>query len=339
MSPIAPALESLSRKIADLTGRLGRRVDVAAMNVTDRAGDLKLAPPGLVSPNGTCRLIRAADGWIAVNLARDEDRGLLSAWLKREVGADVWEEVAQGASARDASDLIDNAALLGLPVAQVGEIAAQNLAPPSIRMASAAEPKKPRNVVDLSALWAGPLCGAIFAEMDVDVVKVESVRRPDPVRVATPSLDMRLNGRKTRLSLDLSNRADQSELRARILAADVLITSARPRTFPSLGLEAHALFAENPGLIWVAITGYGWTGPGAARVAFGDDAAAAGGLVHWTQEGPRFIGDALADPITGLAAAIGALEAVEAGGGVLIDAAMARCAAAAAVESGLKNAA
>jgi hypothetical protein len=309
------------------------------MKVTDRAGDLTLVPPGLISPNGACRLIRAANGWIAVNLARDEDRDLLPAWLRCETGADVWAAIAQAASARGIADLMDDAVLLGLPVARVGEIAARDLTPPLLRMAAAAPRKGRLNVVDLSVLWAGPLCGAIFAEMGADVVKVESVSRPDPVRVTTPGLDTRLNGRKAGLSLDFSNRAGLAELRARILSADVLITSARPRAFPALGLDVDAVFAANPGLIWVAITGYGWTGPGAARVAFGDDAAAAGGLVRWTQEGPRFIGDALADPITGLAAAMSALQALEAGGGVFIDAAMARCAAGAAIESGLKDAA
>jgi crotonobetainyl-CoA:carnitine CoA-transferase CaiB-like acyl-CoA transferase len=91
------------------------------------------------------------------------------------------------------------------------------------------------------------------------------------------------------------------------------------------------MIAANPGLTWVAVTGYGSTGSMADRVAFGDDAAAAGGLLRWTRSGaPAFAGDALADPITGLAAAVAALEAVREGGGILVDASMAHCAAAAA---------
>jgi hypothetical protein len=76
------------------------------------------------------------------------------------------------------------------------------------------------------------------------------------------------------------------------------------------------------------------------RVAFGDDAAAAGGLVRWTSRGaPRFLGDALADPVTGLMAARGALEGLIAGGGVLVDVALARCASGAAEACALKAAA
>jgi len=111
-----------------------------------------------------------------------------------------------------------------------------------------------------------------------------------------------------------------------IAEADILVTSARARAFPALGLSADALFARNPGLVWVAITGHGWASD---RVGFGDDTAAAGGLVRWTAEGaPRFVGDAVADPLTGMAAAAVAMAALAGGGGVLVDAALSRVAAA-----------
>jgi crotonobetainyl-CoA:carnitine CoA-transferase CaiB-like acyl-CoA transferase len=75
-------------------------------------------------------------------------------------------------------------------------------------------------------------------------------------------------------------------------------------------------------------------------VAFGDAAAAAGGLVRWTAGGePHFLGDALSDPVTGLAAAAGAFKAVLAGGGQLVDAALAGCAAGAAAVCRLRTAA
>ena len=73
----------------------------------------------------------------------------------------------------------------------------------------------------------------------------------------------------------------------------------------------------------MAITAHGFAGPGATRVGFGDDCAAAGGLVRWEDGAPRFLGDALADPLTGLEAAL----AVLAGQRGLVDMAMARVAA------------
>lgn len=69
----------------------------------------------------------------------------------------------------------------------------------------------------------------------------------------------------------------------------------------------------------MSITGYGRSGPAANRVAFGDDAAVAGGLVVWDEHGPCFCADAVADPAAGLAAAAGVLATWRAGGRWLVD--------------------
>jgi len=269
---------------------------------------------------------------MALNLARDEDSELIGAWLERQVAGDPWQTVRTAAPEYSRASLIERATLLGLPAAAVGEVVRDNLEAPRLAFG----PGAPRRsggelkVVDLSALWAGPLCGAILAAMGARVVKVESRRRPDPTRASTPEFFRRLNGAKTGLALDLATADGQARLRDEIDACDVLITSARPRAFAGLGLDPQAVFARNPGLVWTAITGYGWTGVAAERVAFGDDAAAAGGLVGWTASGePRFLGDALADPVTGLAAAVGTLDALQAGGG-LVDVSLAGSAAGAA---------
>ncbi len=342
MSLIAPALAQLLADVARLTGELGRRVDVAALGATDRRGQLKLSAPGRFSPNRACGLFRASDGWIAVNLARDEDRELIPAWLGAGLDEDPWTALAREARRRAAADLIEGAILLGLPAGRVGEASADRLAPPALRMA---EPRRRDRagafrVVDLSALWAGPLCGAVLAAMGASVTKIESAARPDPTRTSTPDFFRRLNGTKAELRLDFRSAADLARLRDEIIAADAVITSARPRAFAGLGIEPADVFAANPSLVWVAITGHGWTGEACLRVGFGDDTAAAGGLVRWTARGePRFAGDALSDPVTGLAAALGALTALAAGGGVLVDAAMAKAAAAAAAMARLEAAA
>ena len=194
-------------------------------------------------------------------------------------------------------------------------------------------------VVDMSSLWAGPLCGAVFAAMGAQVVKVESRTRPDVVRTSAPAFFEKLNRGKVELALDLALDADLERLRRHIREADVLVTGARRRALDSLGLAVERVFQDNPRLVWAAITGYGFLGEDADRVAFGDDAAAAGGLVRWTRRGePNFLGDALADPLTGLAAAAGALRALKAGGGRLIDAAMSKVAAAAPTAAALEPA-
>ena len=62
-------------------------------------------------------------------------------------------------------------------------------------------------------------------------------------------------------------------------------------------------------------------------MAFGDDAAVSGGLVRGTEDGPEFCGDAIADPLTGLHAALAVAESLNRGGGELIEMSMAAVAA------------
>lgn len=342
----AVAVTALGDRIASLTAAQGRRVDVAALGITDRTGELALGPPGgAVSPNGACRLFEAADGWMALNLAREEDHDLIPAWLECDARGEAWDLVAAHAPSRTCADLRARAMLLGLPACVAGEVAAVDPEPRRLRRAGwpPAEPRKPGGtvrVVDLSALWAGPLCGAVLAAMGAEVTRVDSVRRPDPTRASTPAFYRRLNGAKGELALDLASADGQARLRELVLGCDVVITSCRPRAWASIGLDMDAVMRARPGLTWVAITGYGlrgaWeTDPEANRVAFGDDAAAAGGLLDRTADGaPRFLGDALSDPVTGLDAAVGALEALAAGGGV-VDAGMALAARRAARREGL----
>ena len=332
MTTFEDVLAGLSDQVARLSAQLGERVDVAAMGVTDRRGQLQLDPPTRISSNRACRMVRAADGWIAVNLAREEDRDLVPAWLHGEFGEEPWAQIERLATARPRAELVAGAAMLGLPAGAVGEVV-RRAPDANLRLRGPARDRTgPPRVVDLSALWAGPMCGAILAAAGCEVTKVESVRRPDPTRTATPDFYRRLNDAKRELALDFSDPGGRAALREAVLAADVVITGARPRAFAGLGFDPEEIVAG--GAVWVSITGYGW-GHG-QRVAFGDDAAAAGGLVEWTASGePRFLGDALADPVTGLAAAIGALEALYSGGAMFVDAGLAPCAAGAAARMGL----
>jgi crotonobetainyl-CoA:carnitine CoA-transferase CaiB-like acyl-CoA transferase len=342
-SPIASAVAELSATFAALSAELGARVEATGLGVLDRTGQLPLAEPGQVSPNGACRLLRAADGWMAVNLARPEDRELLPAWVGGELPAGDLEALAAAVARQPSDELVAQAALLGLPAARVGEVSAPS---PDARLHRIGQPLagarriRGLKVLDLTALWAGPMCGALLAAAGAEVTRVESLSRPDPTRHATPEFFRRLNGMKAEVALDLATAGGRAGLARAAAAADVVISSARPRGLSSLGLSPEAFLRQKPGAVWVAISGYGIIGPQSGRVAFGDDAAAAGGLVRWTRAGePRFLGDALADPLTGLAAAAGALQALRRGGAALVDAALARCAAGAAAMSALASAA
>jgi crotonobetainyl-CoA:carnitine CoA-transferase CaiB-like acyl-CoA transferase len=105
--------------------------------------------------------------------------------------------------------------------------------------------------------------------------------------------------------------------------ADVVITASRPRALGQLGLDAEAVVRHGRPRLWLMISGYGGTGASGHRVAFGDDAAVAGGLVSWDGSTPCFCGDAIADPLTGLAATAAVLAALEGGESWILEASMA----------------
>jgi hypothetical protein len=330
-NPVAPALARAAEEIARASAKIGERVLIDVDRVADRSDSLDLKAPGVWSPNRSCRLVAAADGWIAVNMARPDDADLIPAWVGRPIGSHLWPAIQRAARRRPWRRLVSRARLVGLPIAGLGELGPRRRGAKLYRRGAGDRRGGPLKVLDLSSLWAGPLCGSILAMAGASVMKLESRTRPDALWDSSPEFFSRLNGAKTLAAFDITRPNDVDWLRGKIVEADVLITSARPRAFLQAGLEPDRLFAANPRLVWVAVTGYGWRGQGSGRVAFGDDAAVAGGLVRWTPLGrPRFLGDALADPLTGLAAAAGALRALAEGGGFLVDASLAGCAAEAA---------
>jgi crotonobetainyl-CoA:carnitine CoA-transferase CaiB-like acyl-CoA transferase len=182
--------------------------------------------------------------------------------------------------------------------------------------------------VDLSSLWAGPLCTNLLHLMGADVTKVESQHRPDGARRGSQAFFELLNAGKRELVLDFRSLDGVAELRRRLTEADVVVEASRPRALEQLGIVADDLLRQTDGpTLWVSITGHGRSGDGAPRVAFGDDAAAAGGLVAFDDVGPCFCADAVADPLTGIVAAVAAKRALRTGGRWLLDVSMAAVAA------------
>ena len=315
--------ETLLLKLSRFAG-----AERSAASVLDRSDALSLAPASVISPNGTCRLIAAKDGWLAVNLPRADDIDLVPAWTGCGVDEPHWAAIDVAARATTADEMVRAGVELGLAVARPGESASEVQAARLHRLAPAvtARQRPKLRVVDMSALWAGPLCASFLADAGHRVVKVQARTRPDPTARSAPVLDSRLNEGKERLSIAFT----AADIGILLEDADILVTSARPRAFDALGLTPEWFLSQRPGRVWVAITGHGWMGAGAGRIGFGDDAAVAGGLVDWYEGQPRFAGDALADPLAGLAAAVAAFEAMEAGGGLLVDVALSRAAAQAA---------
>ena len=301
------------RFLQDRLGALPFAVSTGELLVRDAPGGLR--EPGQCSANGHCRLIAVRDGWVAVNLARPDDVELVAALSQRE--GPPWSALAAAAHEQGAVEFVARAIELQMPVARVGE------AQPVALAAACRSPPRAFRVLDLSALWAGPLCAGLLARAGADVVRVENVVRPDPTPEISPQLDAWLNGAKRRVTLDLASAEGREHLLEEIARCDVLVTSARPAALVRLGLGPE-LLTNHPGLVWAAVTAHGWK---ADRVGFGDDCASAGGLVRWEADEPNFIGDALADPLTGLEGALAVLARLANGQGGRIDLAMAQIAA------------
>ena len=357
----APALAMLGQVTAELaraTGETGHavRADPAEL-ITGRAALAGLTRGGRVSAGGSSFLLRSADGWCAVTLSRPDDvaavpaiAGLLGASLD---GASL-DGTATLAAARaaltavargtPAEDLAAAAQLVGVPAAALpasgppsapaepapGESPgwppwrAERIAAPlaGARLAGAV-------VADLSSMWAGPLCARLLGLAGAEVIKVESPARPDGARSGNGEFFDWLHAGHRSLSADFGTRAGRTALLALLEVADVVIEASRPRALAALGL-APDMLSHRPGQVWLSITGYGRAEPG--RVAFGDDAAVAGGLVGWaageSSPEPVFCADAIADPLAGACGALAVALSLSAGGGELIDLSMRDVAAA-----------
>lgn len=306
---------------AELTSRLGVPVDAGTI-LTGRAALLGLQPRGRVSAGGASRLMPTSDGWWALTLSRADDIATIPALVESDaVPDDPWPTIEQWSIARSSDDVLGRATLLGLPAARLGETTPQ---PP--RVLPAGHPSEPRSaagllVADLSSMWAGPLCGGLLAAAGATVVKVESPTRPDGTRSGDPAFYDWINHGKLSYAVDFDR--DRVRLRTLLATADIVIEGSRPGVLARRGMSPDALPGPD-GRVWLRLTGYG---PNSQRVAFGDDAAVAGGLVGTGPDGPQFRGDAIADPLTGLEATLTVTDSLQRGGGETIDVAMAWVAA------------
>jgi CoA-transferase family III len=313
-----------ARRVADsYRAHTGVRVDAAVL-LAGRAGMLGLTRSGRTSAGGASRLFRSRDGWCALTLSRPDDVAAVPAMVETsEAQADPWSAVESWAAGRPAVEVAERARLLGLPAAVLGEH--RSAAVVEARTGSSDAPRHPLGllVVDMSAMWAGPLCGQLLAQAGATVVKVESPARPDGTRAGPPAFFDWMNAGKLSYAVDFD---DAERLRALLEVADVVIESSRPAALRRRGLGYEAV-VPRPGRVWLRITGHGADGEQANWVAFGDDAAVAGGLVGTDGVGPVFCADAVADPLTGLQSAVAVTDALARGGGVVVDVAMAGVAA------------
>lgn len=176
-------------------------------------------------------------------------------------------------------------------------------------------------VLDFSRVLAGPLATMLLADLGATVTKIERPGTGDDTRAWGPPYDdageatyfQSVNRNKTSLVLDLADDGDLARARRLALDADVVVENFRPGVMDRLGLGYDDLRADNPALIYCAISGFG-RGAGAALPGYDLLVQALGGLMSITgaPEGePQKAGVALVDVLAGLFATVGILAALQ----------------------------
>lgn len=278
---------------------------------------------GMVQEGRTCaggsgRLIDTVDGRIALNLVRDDDWDLIPAWL--EDNAVNWNEVEKIVAKKETNYLVDRAAEIGLAVAK------DELPPrPDIWFSAQSFEKakcKSPLIVDLSGLWAGPLATSLLGMSGARVIKIEGPSRPDGMRLGHKGFYDLINAGKDCVALNFSDEEDVSRLKALLHKADIVIEASRPRAMKQLGIVAEDFVSKKPGKIWARLTAYGQF---ENRIGFGDDIGISAGLAGVMMQAhgePCFVGDAIADPVSGLHLALALQASLNQGGGAVIDVSM-----------------
>ncbi|KYH03441.1 CoA transferase [Bradyrhizobium sp. DOA1] len=201
-------------------------------------------------------------------------------------------------------------------------------------LAARSGPLKNVVVLDVTRVVAGPFCAMLLADLGATVIKVEHPGDPDYARTFPPFVGdeqlsaffTQFNRNKQGITLNLKSDDGKALLKRLVRKADVLIENFRPGTMDKLGLGYDVLRAENPRLIYTAISGFGRTGPNSSKPAYDNTGQAAGGL--WSMNGyadmpPVRVGTIIGDLAASLYAAIGTLaalrEAETSGNGQVVD--------------------
>jgi crotonobetainyl-CoA:carnitine CoA-transferase CaiB-like acyl-CoA transferase len=181
-------------------------------------------------------------------------------------------------------------------------------------------------VVDFATVVSGPLCAQVLGDLGADVVKVETPRGDSSRMMGPPFRDgltpifAQFNRNKRAIVLDLK-RAEGVDLARRLgRAADVVVENFRPGVADRLGIGYDALSRGNPGLVYVAVSGFGPEGPYAGLPAYDSVIQGLSGFmqVQGDAHSPQLVRGIAADKTSGLTAAYATLAALfgrERGGG------------------------
>ncbi len=177
-------------------------------------------------------------------------------------------------------------------------------------------------VLDITAFWAGPLAGCFFSDMGADVLKVESIQRPDGMRFAgaRPGEDLwewspvfhGANPGKRGVTLQLDHPEGLALLKQLIAKADIVIENFSARVLENFGLGWETVKELNPRAIMVRMPAFGLDGPWRDRAGFAMTIEQVSGLAWMTgyQDLPLVI-RGVCDPVGGMHAVFALLAALE----------------------------
>ena len=181
-------------------------------------------------------------------------------------------------------------------------------------------------VVELARILAGPWAGQILADLGADVIKVERAGAGDDTRAWGPPFVEAADGGhlsaayfhctnrgKRSIELDFTSAEGQRIVKKLAARSDVLIENFKVGGLTKFGLDYNSLNAINPRLIYCTVTGFGQTGPAAARAGYDLMAQGIGGIMGMTgmPDGPPLrVGVPIADIFSGVYSAVGILAAL-----------------------------
>src|SRR5579864_233904 len=123
-------------------------------------------------------------------------------------------------------------------------------------------------ILDLTRAVAGPFCTMLLGDLGARVIKIEEPDGGDETRHwghasegGESAYFLALNRNKESLTLDLKQESGVAVLQKLARGADVLVQNFRPGVVERLGIEYETLRADNPGLVYASISGFGLTGP------------------------------------------------------------------------------
>ncbi|MCT9116327.1 CoA transferase [Cupriavidus gilardii] len=186
-------------------------------------------------------------------------------------------------------------------------------------------------VLDLTRVLAGPWCAQNLADFGADVIKIERPGAGDDTRTWGPpwlqdesgrdtaeaAYYLAANRNKRSVTCDISTPEGQQLVRELAAQSDVVLENYKVGQLKKYGLDYESLKAIKPDLIYCSVTGFGQTGPYAARAGYDFIIQGMGGFMSLTGErddlpggGPQKAGVAISDLMTGQYATIAVLAAL-----------------------------